>query len=88
MGSPVFFNKCDVVYVSIHKISRRRIFYMSVPRHDGDSCYGSAAGVVSTDNTCTLLDEDIESLTLIEYYSDDMNLDISMKCRGVVIGFS
>ena len=32
---------------------------MSVPRRDGDGDCGSAAGVVSTDNTCTLLKGDI-----------------------------
>ena len=63
-GLACFLNKRDVVYVSIHKISRRRIFYMSVPRRDGVVGSGSAAGVVSTDNTCTLLEGDIESLTL------------------------
>ena len=36
---------------------------MSVPLRDGDGCCGSAAGVVSTDNTCTMLEGDIESLT-------------------------
>ena len=38
---------------------------MSVPRHYGDGCCGSAAGVVSTDNTYTLLEGDIERFTLM-----------------------
>ena len=38
---------------------------MSVPRRDGDGCCGSAAGVVSTDNTRTMLEKDIECLTLM-----------------------
>ena len=37
---------------------------MSVPLRDGEGCYGSAAGVVSTDYTCTLLKGDIESLVV------------------------
>ena len=38
---------------------------MSVPRRDANADCGSAAGVVSTDNTCTLLERDIESLTFL-----------------------
>ena len=42
-GLACFLNKCDVAnVVSIHKISRRRIFYMSVPRRDGDTAATAA----------------------------------------------
>ena len=66
-GLACFFNKRDNVYVRKYTqdIQTSDFLYVGAAPRRRHGCYGSAAGGVSTDYTCTLLEGDIESLTLM-----------------------